>query len=128
MVNMMENKGFTLIELIVTITILVIVGLVISSNITGLFSEQEDKEYEEFKDKITSAACMYVETAWDSTTRSECKRNNNCTVHINELIARGYIDEDLKDPSTDEFVSANASNYDVEVTWSDNVKTCKLNI
>jgi prepilin-type N-terminal cleavage/methylation domain-containing protein len=115
----MKNKGFTLIELIVTIGILVAIGLVISTNILGLFSQSEDNEYEEFVNRLNEAACMYVETSWDSTKRASCKTSNNCSVTINELISKGYIDDDEKNPSTGEIVSGS-----VQVKWVNNEKTC----
>ena len=121
----MENKnGFTLIEIIVTIGIMAVIGLVISTNMIGLFSSEEDKEYEAFIKRIEEAACTYVETNWDSNKRSSCK-SSNCTVTINELIQSGLVEENLKDPNTKELVS-NSTKYNVSVSWEDNVKTCKI--
>jgi hypothetical protein len=107
---------------------MIIIGLVISNNVVGLFSQQEDKEYDEFVKKIEDSACMYVETVWDSTTRSNCKASNKCTVTIDELITKGYIDDNLKDPSTAEYVTDNKDAYKVNVTWDkNNIKECKIN-
>jgi prepilin-type N-terminal cleavage/methylation domain-containing protein len=118
----MNNKGYTLIELITTITLLVIVGLVISNNIIGLFSNQDEKELEELTNKIQDAACMYVETNWDSTKRVNCKYNNNCSITIDDLVSAGYLEEKLTNPETDEVISGS-----VDVRWNDNVKTCVWN-
>ena len=121
------KNGFTLVELIVTIVIMALIGIVISTNMVGLFSDEEDKEYEKFVQKIEEAACMYVETASlneDSFNRIDCKKNG-CTITTNQLINKGYISDDLKDPSNDTLVAGN-SNYSVKVTWVNNVKTCKM--
>ena len=122
----MENKGFTLIELIVTIAIMALIGVVISTNMLGLFSNEEDKKYEEFISQIEDAACIYVETVWSDSTRTNCRATNNCTVTINQLIQKGYISDDLKDPSTGLLVTSNQNEYKVTVSWVNNVKTCSI--
>ena len=122
----MKNKGFTLIELIVTIAIMALIGVVISTNMLGLFSNEEDKKYEEFLSQIEEAACIYVETAWSDSTRTNCRSTNNCTVTINQLILKGYISDDLKDPSTGLMVTNNPDEYKVTVSWINNVKTCSI--
>jgi len=118
----MKNKGFTLIELIITIALMALVGIVISTNMVGLFSNEEDTEYENFIKEIEDAACVYIETTGTKTT---CRQNNGCKVTTNELISKGYIDEDLKDPTTNELVKGN-DNYSVNITWVNNEKTCTI--
>lgn len=118
------KNGFTLVELIVTILIMALIGIVISTNMVGLFSNEEDKEYENFVTKIEEAACMYVETASEDGFKSNC-RKNGCTITTNQLIKKGYISDDLKDPSNDTLVAGN-DKYSVKVTWVNNVKTCKM--
>lgn len=121
----MKKNGFTLLELIVTISLVAVVGVVISANVLGMFSDQEDQDYEEFVKKIEESACMYVETSFDSTKRSNCKRNG-CMVTIDDIISKGYIADDLVDPSTGEKVINNKNKYKVNVTWPNDVKTCKM--
>lgn len=124
----MKKNGFTLMELLVTIGLMALIGVVIGTNMLGLFSNEEDKDYENFKTKIEEAACIYVETASlteDGFDRSNC-RQNGCTITINQLISKGYIADDLKDPSTGENVTLHADNYKVNVTWVNNEKTCSM--
>ena len=123
---MKNNKGFTLIELIATIGIMILVGIVIVNNMSGLLSEQNDTEYNNFKKNLEESACIYVETKWDTTTRSNCKKNNNCSVSVDDLITSGLIDENEKDPNTEELITNNKNKYKVNVRWVDNVKTCKM--
>lgn len=122
----MKKSGFTLIELIITIAIMALIGIVISTNMLGLFSQEEDRDYEEFVKKIEDAACIYVETGFSSSERTSC-RNNGCTISIQNLISKGYISDDLKDPSNGKKISDHPNSYQVKVSWIDNVKTCKLN-
>ena len=122
----MKREGFTLVELIVTISIMALIGLMISTNMLGLLSDEEDKDYAAFVEKIEEAACVYVETVFSDTQRSNC-RTNSCTISIDQLISKGYIADDLKDPSNGEKVVDNKDKYKVKVSWINNVKTCEIN-
>ncbi len=132
--NMKNNKGFTLIELIVTIGIMILIGMIIVNNMSGLLSEQNDTEYDNFKKNLEESACIYVETKWDTTKRSSCKSNNNCSISVDELIQEGLIEDNLKDPKETDpndpkkgLVTENQNKYKVNVRWVDNVKTCTMN-
>ena len=116
-----KKNGFTLIELIVTIAIMALIGLVISTNMLGMFSKEQDKEYEDFKRRVEEAACMYFDVEKQMIDRDEC-RNNNCEVRIADLITKGYIDEDLKNPSTGNVIDKNQK---IEVKWINNEKQCE---
>ena len=76
----MNKKGFTLIELIITIGVMVLVGLVIVTNMTGLFSKNEDQDYENFRKKIENAACIYAEK--DPNTGNYVKDNSKYDVTV----------------------------------------------
>ena len=122
--NMKNKKGFTLIELITTIGLMILVGLVIVTNMSGILSKQNDEEYENFKKKIQDSACIYVETRWSTTKRNTCKTGNNCTITLNELITAGLIEDNLKDPNTGNVIDKNKT---VSVKWVNNEKTCIMN-
>lgn len=119
-----NKNGFTLIELVVTIGLMALIGIVISVNVLGMFSDQEDQDYEAFKKQIEDAACIYVETTND--LKKNCRATNGCYIAIDKTIGEGYIAEDLVDPSTGKKVSENPSKYKVRVSWVDNEKQCKM--
>lgn len=121
---MKNNKGFTLIELIVTIGVMVLLGIVIVANMSGILSEQKDTDYETFKKKLEDSACIYVETADSSNSlnKTNCRTSGGCEIPVKNLIEKGYIEDTLKDPSNGNY----ASNYKVKVSWINNVKTCEL--
>lgn len=123
---MKNNKGFTMLELIATIGIMALIGIVIANNMTGILSKQNDQEYEEFKKELEDSACTYVETKWDTEKRNTCKSNNNCTISIEELVNSGLISDTLKNPNTGEKVIDNQNKYVVSIQWIENVKTCKV--
>ncbi len=116
-----SKKGFTLVELIITIGLMALIGIIIATNMAGLFSKQNDEEYEAFKKKIEDSACIYVELY----NKENC-RATGCTISIEQLIQKGYIEDTLKDPSTGEFVTKEKEKYQVKVSWKDNVKTCEM--
>lgn len=122
----MKNKGFTLIEIIITITIMALIAITLGTNMLGLFSKEEDKEKESFVRKLTDAACMYVETSFSSNERANCKRNG-CVISIDNLISKGLIEDNLKDPETDEFIINDKNKYKVNVKWENDEKKCTLN-
>lgn len=121
-----NNKGFTLIELIATIGIMILIGFVIVNNMSSLFSKQSDENYENFKKELEDSACIYVETKWSAEKRNNCKISNNCSVEVEELIEEGLIEDTKKDPNTEELVTNNKEKYKVNVRWVDNVKTCTM--
>lgn len=112
----MDNKGFTLVELIVTLVLMTLVGLVIAANMTGMFSKEEDNSINSFKKKLEDAACVLVES---NDYRGQDK------ISVSELIENGLVDKDMKDPRTGEKVNKDSS---VSVSYnSDNVKSCVFN-
>lgn len=132
----MNNKGLTMIELIVTIGLITLIGIVISTNMLGILSKEEDNEYDRFVKEVEDAACMYIEIANDSSDnyindRIKCRQGNiynsinnmvaGCRVKINNLINNGYLDTDLIDPSTGEIIDGEK---EVIISWEDNVKHC----
>ena len=125
---MKNNKGFTIIELIATIGIMVLIGVVIMNNMTGILSKQHDEEYARFKRELEDGACVYVEVAFTKEERLACKNSSvGCDVGVDALIKKGYIADDLKDPMTEELVVNNKEKYKVNVRWVDYVKTCTVN-
>ena len=55
----MNKKGFTLVEIIVTITLIALIGIVIGVSLTKTIKIQEDNEYESFLEKVKSSIFMY---------------------------------------------------------------------
>ncbi len=121
----MRTPGYTLIEVVITITIMAMISIVIGTNMLGLFTEEEDKSIDSFYQRITNAGCMYVETKFSKEERDNCRRRG-CTITVDNLIQSGIIGEDEKDPSTDELIINNKNKYKVNVKWVNNEKTCTL--
>ena len=46
--------------------------------------------------------------------------------YLDKLIEKGYIEDNLKDPSTGDLITKDKEKYQVKVSWIDNVKTCEM--
>lgn|SRR5574344_636165 len=95
----MNNKGFTLIELLVSIGLIATISTVIVVNMTSNQTKEKSQEYENFKTKIETAACTYIDEYQNSAIRDNCK-TSGCKVSLKEIVQDGLIDSDLVDPST----------------------------
>ena len=80
---MKKNKGFTLVELVVTIALLGMIGTVVAVNMVGLNKNQEEKEYARMSSIIESAAEVYAEKEASSKTE----------ISVQTLIDAGYLKE-----------------------------------
>lgn len=103
----MNRKGFTLIELIVTIALLGFVGVVLTTNIAQVINRQKINEEEQALELLEEAGCAY--------TISTCE--SGCTIEGITLIENGLIDEEINGISMED--------YEVSVTYtSDGEKIC----
>ncbi len=94
---MKKKKGFTIIELIVSITILTIIVLVVGVNFNKIFDNREKQSYDEYVNKIKSATDLYLSN--NITLTSELNTNKSYVrISLKELKESGLIGEDLKNP------------------------------
>lgn len=106
-----KKNGFTLVEMIATLVLMIALGVLITSNVVGMLGNQSEKDYENFKDKIESSACTYAIT----------HNINTGKIAISELVKAGLVDEDLKNPSTNEVVD---QRIQIEITMVNKVRKC----
>ena len=121
----MNNKGYTLIEIIAVIGLLSLIGVMIGTNLVSMNQKQNAKNYETYKQKIADAACIFLESrdfkSYSNSTaaimsvsnetgaasslrnREQCVTPGaSCFVPVKLLVQFGYIDEKMKDPTTQE--------------------------
>lgn len=79
---MKSKKGFTLIEIIVTIALLALIGTILCVNMVGLNKKQDAKEKNRQINVVKGAAEAYLEVT----------RQNGC-VSLSDLVADGYLSE-----------------------------------
>lgn len=102
----MKNKGFTLIEMIVTIALLALVGVVVTTNVLKLINNQKDEKKEEVKLLIEEAACTYAILEDVTSVTGET------------LISEGFIDEVIN--------GYEVSDYRVIIYYVNGEKICEL--
>lgn len=116
------QKGFTLIELIITIGLLAVIGTVIATNMTGTLSKRQEEQYEEFKTTLNNAACTYIDLNNQSELKQTCLSNKSCSVALQNLLTSGLVKEsDLVDPRDGSMASGSVLiTYDYR-----GIKTCE---
>ena len=87
-----KKKGFTLVELLISVSLLAILAVIIIINLNGNFKKQQEKEYAEFIDKVKSAANVYLAANKDAQYYAET--NDYYTLTVEDLEKSGLIDLD----------------------------------
>lgn len=108
----MNKKGFTLIELIVTIALIGFVGIVLSINVIKIVNDQNKKNEEQAKMLVEEAACAYA-----VLSTSHCE--SGCIVSGQTLINEGLIDEEIN--------GVTISLYSVNVSYINGERVCTAN-
>lgn len=110
----MNNKGFTLIELIATIALLAIISVISVVSISNVLSESDIKECEELLISIKSSAKEYVsDNRYDSLITDNVS-DNKITIKATDLVNKKYLTSEIIDPFTDS--KLNKDNILVELT------------
>lgn len=89
----MNDRAFTLVELLAVFVILGIIALISSSGITGALNVSKDKAFERQKEVIESAAERWAIDNMDIVSSKD-------KISIDELKSEGYLNkkEDIVDP------------------------------
>lgn len=129
----MNKKGYTLVELIITIALLSLAATVIVINIQREESRQNNSINAQAIKEIENAACAAIDSlnAFELTgySRDYCK-TNGCTVPLKKIISEGLIDEDKKFDDEGTKIIDIKENYAINIKWTKNgiyyEKTCKI--
>lgn len=117
------KKGFTLIEIIITIGLLAIIGTVIVSNLSVTYTRQQEEQYENFKANLEKAACAYIDFNAYASLKSTCQANGSCTVTVQDLLEEGIIeDSDLTNPKTQSRIPGTTA---IRITYTNGIKSCE---
>ena len=128
-----NNKGFTLIELVAVIAILLVIMTIAMPSITSLLGRTEDKISKEKENAFISAARDYVSDNYNTVLPSG---KNKCYITLENLYNRGYLSENSYKDTNDnaysgdsyyviyEYVNGMNDKYDYNINKS-GVSKCK---
>jgi len=113
-----NRKGFTLIEVIMTVAILGLITLIVVPSVNGLINKNNEDSYENLKNSFIAAAKTYV---------ADNRYNLNVTcssptiyITLQELVDVGNLTEPIVDPRNREDISLENK---VKVTYNCSNKT-----
>lgn len=105
----MDNKGFTLVELLAVIVILISISFVAVGGISSSLEKRNEKECEEQRELAISAAKMYFSLNNEDITSS--------SVYVKTLIENNYFSDDSKvdrlDPNSVIKLSSDKTKYEI---------------
>lgn len=94
----MNNRGFTLIELIVTIALLALISTISVSVIGNIRGKHNVNSYYELLKNVESAAKLYVtDNRYNLNSVGidiKCPNNNTFTISLQKLVDSGYLTTD----------------------------------
>lgn len=117
----MNNKGFTLTELLITLALLSVLGIIVANNIVGISNKEDRKAELNFIEKVENAACVYADLS-DSDIMCQ---TGNCLVEFKTLIENGLLDGELVYPNTNKTID-NKDKVQITHNFS-NIKECIYN-
>lgn len=98
----MNKKGFTMVEMLLVFSILILILLFIIPNVTGIFGNIEENKYKTFKENLFIATEAYIA---DSEFES---LKNNCSIEIikiEDLLKSNYLNSTLYNPKTNKKIT-----------------------
>lgn len=98
------KKGFTLVELLVTIVLLAVIGTVVIYNMVSVSNKSKEADYERFIASVKSAASVYADTNPDAFNELYVDKAY-VYIKVGTLIEEGLLDEELKNPYTNESIT-----------------------
>ena len=113
----MDNRGFTIIELVGIILILALIFMVSFPALQSITKADSDKAYDKMVKKLCLAGESYIYANTDYfpniSTIGEI-----ITISVDELIVYGNVDKDLENPKTKTSVTGDSLIYEVLSDYS----------
>ena len=101
----MNKKGFTLVEILVSIGLLALLGSVIAISLNRVFKDNNIKNYNEYVEKVKSSAMLYVNNTVDII--NDLNDSSFKIITIGNLIDNGYLKDNIINPNTNKKIDKN---------------------
>lgn len=96
----MNNKGFTLVELMAVIIVLCLIMLVGVPSMSKTIDRQTNRSYDEYIKNICYGAKNYARH-YETEYKQLYETGNQTSVCLNVLYEKGYVSDKLVNPDTD---------------------------
>jgi len=113
----MNNKGITLIEMMVVAFCMMIIFLLIVPNVTDLIVQSRETEYQNFLSTISLATEAYVQK---NRADELVNKNDYICVSIEDLINSKYLKTTVHNPKTKQPITSEVNNK-VKVILQENM-------
>ncbi len=115
---MKDNRGFTLIEVILAVLILAILVIIAFPNITSIINKGKIESCENLRESILSASKMYIkDNRYNLDESVKCENESDKPsfyITLKKLVEKNYIKGPFKNPITNE--EYDPSNIKVKIT------------
>lgn len=101
-----NKKGFTLVELLVTIVLLGIIGGIVIYNMTNISHVTKESDYDRFIAEVKSAASSYADLNPEAFNELYVSRAY-MYIKLDDLVKKGLLDENRENPFTKEKIDLN---------------------
>lgn len=118
----MNNKGFTLVEVIATVALLAIIAVISFVSITEVINKSKVSDCENIVRSIMSATKEYV-----SDNRYNFENNNDFDITAKVLVDNNYLSSPIVNPFTNEDISLEEIKISVELNDDYTVKDIQIN-
>ena len=123
----LDNKGFTLTELLATLAVLSLVSTIVIYVAINVVNSAKDKSYLVTRNNVEKAAVSYLEENSDKIHFVKYKNNNNIEyqcVTVQNLIDTNYFDKDVLNSKISNDKTIRVSDY-IYIERDSNSKTIK---
>ncbi|MBQ2947266.1 MAG: type II secretion system protein [Bacilli bacterium] len=109
----MNNKGFTLIELVAIVLVVAAIFMVSFPSLLNLSKKDEERKYDSMVENLCLAGDTYIKNN-EEDFKNMIIPNNKIEVEINELMAYGIVKYETKNPKTNKSVENDKLIYTVQ--------------
>ena len=104
----LDNKGFTLVEVIAVVVILSVLSLLIVPSISGLLNRSKENSYSDLINSIKLSCVQYINDNRYNINIGSCNNNGICdvsNVSVSFLVENGYLTPTGTDSGVDYIVN-----------------------
>ena len=107
----LNNKGFTLVELLAVLVILIAISSIAIPTISSSLERSKDKQTKAKEKLLLSAAELYITDHRNAITAP----NETCYIEENDLITEKYIDKDEEENNTNRIIEYNIDSKELKI-------------